>query len=218
MPLILYFRHLYPAAPLVAQHPPRIGHPNKRVLLDIACAPEVPHGGTLEVTRWAPLPLPDTLSLGDLGTLLEARGDLYEYQPVVPGAVEWHLNFADPALFVAYDSPLFAQDELQVAEHSALGSLREALEAEGVDARAVTREGPTPVLIKGVERRCAVDTSPDAARTRCAPPPAPACPPPSATSSPSPPHGPAGGGAAAVHESAGALAAREYPWGVSDGN
>jgi hypothetical protein len=160
------FRRSYPAAPLVAQHPPRIGHPNKRVLIDIACAPEVPHGGTLELTRWALLPLRDTLSLGDLGTLLDARPDLYDYQPAVPGAVEWHLNLADPVLFVAYDSPLFAQDEMQVAEHPALGSLREALEAEGVDARTVTREGPTPVLIKGVERRGAVDTAPDAAAGR----------------------------------------------------
>ncbi len=42
---------------------------------------------------------------------------------------EWWVNFADPHLFVAYGSSLFAQDEIQVAEHPSLGHLREALYA-----------------------------------------------------------------------------------------
>lgn len=42
----------------------------------------------------------------------------------VAGAVEWDVNFADPRLFTAYGSELFAQDEMQVAEHLAFGAVR----------------------------------------------------------------------------------------------
>ena len=75
-------------------------------------------------------------------------------------------NFADPSLFAAYGSPLFAQDEMQVAEHPALGALTEALHANG--SRAVTVEGdsPTPVLVAGVERRCRVSTDRNPAEGR----------------------------------------------------
>ncbi|MFA6168681.1 MAG: hypothetical protein WC700_18810 [Gemmatimonadaceae bacterium] len=34
------------------------------------------------------------------------------------------MNFADPRLFTAYGSELFAQDEMQVAEHLAFGAVR----------------------------------------------------------------------------------------------
>ncbi len=56
---------------------------------------------------------------------------MYDYARAagVEGAVEWHVNFADPRLFTAYGLGLFAQDEMQVAEHPALGALREALHA-----------------------------------------------------------------------------------------
>ena len=83
------------------------------------------------------------------------------------GAAEWHVNFADPALFVAYGSSLFAQDEMQVAEHPALGALAEALRA---GARvALTEQGgkATPVLVAGVERRCRVATDRDVAAGAC---------------------------------------------------
>ena len=83
---------------------------------------------------------------------------MYDYAPVpdLPDAVEWHVNFADPLLFTAYGSGLFAQDELMVAEHPALASLVEALHAGA--HRAVTEEAgvPTPVLVTGVERRCSI--------------------------------------------------------------
>lgn len=64
--------------------------------------------------------------------------------------VDWHMNFADTDLFVAYGSPLLAQDELQVLEHPILGSLRVALAARGQPPE--TTDGklrPTPVTITG---------------------------------------------------------------------
>lgn len=41
--------------------------------------------------------------------------------------VDWHINFADFHLFGFYEGGLFAQDEMQVAEHPILGSIRDYL-------------------------------------------------------------------------------------------
>jgi len=57
---------------------------------------------------------------------------------------------------------LLAQDELQVAEHPWLGSIREALLSRGRAAVTVDRFGnPTPVTITGVQRRCVINTLPN---------------------------------------------------------
>jgi hypothetical protein len=98
----------------------------------------------------------------------ERREDVYDYAPVLkePGAVEWHVNFADPNLFVAYGSGLFAQDEMQVVEHPILGALKEALTARGISARTVERQRPTPILVMGAERRCRVATDQNAEEGR----------------------------------------------------
>jgi len=91
---------------------------------------------------------------------VEGREDIFGYLPTadMPDAMEWYVNFADPHLFVAYGSALFAQDEMQVAEHPALGSLKEALEAGGHTTLTVENGVPTPILVTGVERRCRVAT------------------------------------------------------------
>ena len=69
-------------------------------------------------------------------------------------------------MFVYYAGGLFAQDEVQVAEHPALGSLKQALVAAAVETRTDGPAGPTPVLVTGVERRVVVATNPDAASGR----------------------------------------------------
>ena len=64
---------------------------------------------------------------------------------------------------------MLAQDELQVAEHPALGSLRLAMDDSDVPYMAplTTEDGRrTPVLIRGVERRCRIAIEPDAAAGR----------------------------------------------------
>ena len=53
----------------------------------------------------------------------------YVRSELLPNAVEWHVNFADPLLFGAYGTAFFAQDEIQVAEHPALAALHEVLAA-----------------------------------------------------------------------------------------
>ena len=156
------------AIALVARHPPRLSHPNKRAIYELACAAGTRHGGAITVSRWPQAPLRDDARWAAASTRLELREDAFTYGPPTgdgtSAVVEWHLNFAHTVLFVAYGGPLFAQDEMQVAEHPALGSMREWLTSESVPGlRPVTREGgqATPVLLRGVERRCAVATDAD---------------------------------------------------------
>lgn len=46
-------------------------------------------------------------------------------------SVEWYVNFADADLFTAYHIGLFAQDEIQTAEHPACGAIKEWMNAVG---------------------------------------------------------------------------------------
>lgn len=159
-------RRTYPAAALVRQHPPVLRNENKRVLFAIACPAGTVHAGRLEYSRWPEIPLPVPLALdADRAVRLTlVRDGFYDYRPVLePGVgVEWHVNFADPNLFYAYGSALFAQDEIQVAEHPILGSLREALVAEGRPTTTIENGRPTPVLVRGVERRVRIRSAPEA--------------------------------------------------------
>jgi hypothetical protein len=152
----------FDARELMSRYPARWDHPNKQIVAGIAYPPGARAEGTLVYSRWQAMRLPERVDVGVAAKCLTDVGGFYDYEPSgVEAAMEWHVNFADPHLFVAYASSLFAQDEMQVAEHPALGSLREALTAQG--RRGVTVEGgsPTPVVISGVERRCAVATEPD---------------------------------------------------------
>jgi hypothetical protein len=161
-------RRTFEAQQLMQSHSPIWHHPNKQAVFEIACPPGSPHRGQLEYTRWPAMALPDAVDLAGVADLVESREDVYDYAPL-PGsadAVEWHVNFADPHLFIAYGSSLLAQDELQVVEHPSLGALREALNADQVQALTVERGRPTPVLVLGAERRCRLATDPNAAEGR----------------------------------------------------
>lgn len=143
------------AAVLLQQHQPRWQYPHKQLVYNIACA-GAPPAGTVSYARWAAAALPATVTAGSRFRV--ARG-LFAYAPPPPGTLDWHLNFADPRLFFAYTLALMAQDEIQVAEHPALGALRETLVANGLTPRTVDQHGqPTPVTVTGVERRCAINT------------------------------------------------------------
>ncbi len=158
----------FDAAGLMKQHPPVAGSRNKKIVLGVACPKGATHGGRIEYSRWPTLTIEPGAEIADHGTRNVGRSGFYDYahERDLPQATEWHVNFADPHLFGAYDSPLFAQDEMQVAEHPALGAVREALLARGLPALTSEFEKPTPVLIRGVERRCCVSTEPDASRGR----------------------------------------------------
>jgi hypothetical protein len=161
-PSSLIVRQTFDAAALVATHPPQFRNANKKLVHSLACSADTPPEGAIEYSRWRAMPLPDHVPAA--ATALEMREDVFGYEAAEPGSVEWYMNFADPFLFVAYGGPLLAQDELQVLEHPLLGSLLEALRAS-TDPRlapvTVEHGASTPVLVRGVERRCALATDPD---------------------------------------------------------
>lgn len=161
-------RMTFDVATLMAEHPPLIHHPNKRVVFEIACGKGRECSGEIGYTQWPAFPLPEHVKPAVGLEALESRCGIMDYEPVedFPGAVEWHVNFADQMLFFAYGSGLFAQDEMQCAEHPALGALVEALRADGHRAVTETADGPTPVLVTGVERRVKVKTNMNAKKGR----------------------------------------------------
>ena len=138
----------------MAAHPPRWQNESKRLVARLSCPDGATHSGALTFTRWRALPLPE--SLPEVVPQVESRPDYFTYESWGPG--EWHLNFADRNLFGYYAGPLFAQDEMQVAEHPALAALREALIARRIPCDTTEGDSPTPVLVQGVERRCAIDS------------------------------------------------------------
>lgn len=149
----------YPTQQLFADHPPAINFRNKQVVYEIACPVGCRHSGDLQFSRWQALPLANTVNVAEWQTELVSREDSFGYEPVQQhGMQEWYLNFANWDLFSDYGGPLLAQDEHQVAEHPALGALREALLSEGVPFNTKEDDEPTPILIRDVERRCILDT------------------------------------------------------------
>ena len=160
-------RREFDAATLMAEYPPRLHNANKQVVCDIASPPGSVHRGRIGFTRWAAMRIPPHLDPVADQLVLGAPG-FFDYAPTAASrdAIVWHANFADPNLFVADAGGLFAQDEMQVAEHPALGALREAMAAAGAPATTDGPGGPTPILVTGVERRASVATEPDAAACR----------------------------------------------------
>lgn len=160
----------FDANELATDHPPRWLHPNKKLVYALACPRGADsHRGTLHYSRYKELPLPSLYVPDDAmkqKTQLEMREDAFTYEPTAQEeegrpVVSWYKNFAHSHLFIAYAGGLYAQDEMQVAEHPILASLREALtSSRDKRFRPLTTEGnePTPILIRGVERRIFVKT------------------------------------------------------------
>jgi hypothetical protein len=151
----------FDASMLITKYPAKLKNPNKKIVFEISCPPGATHSGTITFSRWHQMPLPETLTRNDLCPRFDLREDYFTYETPPEERVDWHLNFAHYDLFCAYGGPLFAQDEMQVAEHPALASLRHALIDSGIKPLTVEDGIPTPALIMGVERRCIVETNVD---------------------------------------------------------
>ncbi len=156
----LIYRHSFDAGELINAHPPQLYHPNKKLVDRIACSPAAIHRGQISCARYRAMPLTEiALSIANSTAFEEQKGYFnYECVPLNSDRVEWYLNFAHADLFCAYGRAVFAQDEMQVAEHPALGALREALLSNDIVPFTVEAGIPTPILIRGVERRCAIAT------------------------------------------------------------
>lgn len=161
-------RYEFDTDALVSRFPSEFEHPNKDVVYAVANPPDATHSGTLNYTRWRGISLPTEFELRPSADVVVVQPDFYDYEPFLPAeqAKQWHVNFADPVLFAVYHSGFFAQDEMQVAEHPALGSLADALSATDLPRVTVEDGMPTPVLISGVERRCRIATEPNRLKQR----------------------------------------------------
>src|SRR5262245_16584209 len=114
-------RRDFDAAELVRAHPPRLRHGHKQSIHELVT--RTPPRGRIHYSRWPTRPLPEAIPVRR--PAVRVVPDVFDYEGGDAGV--WHVNFADPRLFVAYGSGLLAQDELQALEHPALGSIREAL-------------------------------------------------------------------------------------------
>jgi hypothetical protein len=154
----------FEARDLARRFPPSISNGNKLLVAQIA-APKGADSvaeGLVRFARWRRVPLPPRFpDAGDLA-LAHVVGP-FAYEPPREGESVWHLNFADTSLFGFYGGSLLAQDELQVAEHPLLASLREALHHRGEMSTAPrTRDGEeeTPCLVMNAPRMCRFDLQP----------------------------------------------------------
>ncbi len=160
------YREQFEASVLLSEHPPSFRHPHKAALFEVAYPDHTALPATIEVTRWMQH-VDEPIRLDGQFEAV-ALPDSFDYVPIVRAApsMEWHVNFADPSLFFGYGSRLFAQDEMQVAEHPLLASVREALLAKGLDAETIDERGATPILVTQVERRLRISTGTDVAAGR----------------------------------------------------
>ncbi len=142
---------------LMRDFPPRFQHSHKKLIFKRACPEGTALFGKLVFSRWREIALPERFAASK--TILEKRSGAFAYEPEPSPTIAWYLNFADRDLFCAYGGRLLAQDELQVLEHPVLGSLREMLVAGGERPVTVEAGRPTPILVMGAERRCAIDTA-----------------------------------------------------------
>ncbi|MEM6257460.1 MAG: hypothetical protein AAGI37_04020 [Planctomycetota bacterium] len=149
----------YSVPGLMIDHPPRFHHPHKRLVFDIACPPNTVHDGEVQFARWDSDGW-EELAIGDEEPVVDCLPSVFGYEPPNEGTIDWYLNFADPDLFGFYGGGLLAQDELQVAEHPALASLRHALFADGFEPMTMSGSAPTPCTVIGAPRRCVIDTAP----------------------------------------------------------
>lgn len=159
------FRRTWTTSELLEQHRPHHTHSNKALLFDLALDGGSALSGSVTLSRWPASPLPTSLGPSREGFKIAAMPGHFRYSPSSQvNAIEWHLNFADFDAFATWRTPLFAQDEIQVAEHPALAALHLEARDQGISMKTVEEttafiSHPTPVLVSGVERRIEVETA-----------------------------------------------------------
>lgn len=156
--------HQFDANELLAQYPPVITVINKAIVFKLGLSEHYADSPIIGYTRWAQMELPRDVHKTDI-ELVHQNG-FFSYPSSTEGRIEWHVNFAHEDIFGFYGGPLFAQDEMQVAEHPILGCLREAILSQDIACTTVQDGRATPILITGIERRCEVATDRNASLGR----------------------------------------------------
>eukprot|EP01080_Neovahlkampfia_damariscottae_P010802 gene10802-3420_t len=166
----LLIKKEYNSEELISNYPPKLFSSKKKLLSKYSLSKDIPHKSLVTFSKYQSISLPKTLKAK---TKLIMKEDSFDYETLnIDNSLEWHINFADFNLFGFYGGSLFAQDEIQVAEHPILGSIKEELQA---NMNGDIKKGPytglkngisTPCLIKGVERRISVELSPNESKNR----------------------------------------------------
>eukprot|EP01006_Ploeotia_vitrea_P037357 TRINITY_DN66123_c4_g1_i1.p1 TRINITY_DN66123_c4_g1~~TRINITY_DN66123_c4_g1_i1.p1 ORF type:complete len:365 (+),score=35.59 TRINITY_DN66123_c4_g1_i1:102-1097(+) len=149
-------------------HPVFFRSPNKQYVLNMCKDAVEGYSKDHEIvfSRWSSVntDFPQQFS-GPLSNLeIEAQKGFFPYDSSGDDACDWWPNFAHSHLFVAWNSDLLAQDELQVCEHPVLASIQMELQHnKQLTPHSFTADREvnkaTPILIKNVPRVCAIDTS-----------------------------------------------------------
>jgi hypothetical protein len=161
----LISRRQWDAGELISGYKPRFFHPHKTLLYEMAFSKGQQSDGTIGYSRWAPRALPEKFPSRKAPLSVTRKTGFFDYVPSAQaGLAEWHLNFANYDVYSTWAASLFAQDEMQVAEHPGLMALRMAATKEGLSMLCVEVGEPTPILVTGVERRLSIDTNPSADR------------------------------------------------------
>lgn len=146
-------------ATLWHKHPPQPEHANKKRLLELPGEP-VP-AGQVTIERWDAATLPKTYVPYAPSTRIVPRRGHFRYLPDEQADQQhWFMNFAHHDAFCCYPHFQFAQDEIQVAEHPLLASVREHLcrRQDQLTARCVEHGSPRPLLIHNVPRQLNIET------------------------------------------------------------
>ena len=151
---------------LIKEYKPVIFDKNKFIVFKLGLKKISNNSSIINYSRWSEEELPSTFQTSDLK--LQLHQNYFDYPESTNDCIEWHLNFAHSDIFVAYGSELFAQDEMQVAEHPVLACLRESLinSNKYEDCLTVENNKATPILITGVERKCFIETNIDSSKDR----------------------------------------------------
>ena len=158
-------RRQWDAHELISGCKPKLFHPNKALLYEMAFASGIPSSGTIGYSRWKPRPLPESFPARASPLLIARKPGFFDYVASnQPNFADWHLNFANYDAYSTWAGSLFAQDEMQVAEHPGLMALRMTAVKRNLSMLCVENGEPTPILVTGVERRLSVDTNPNADR------------------------------------------------------
>lgn len=161
----LIARQQWNAHALVSNCKPRFFHPNKERLYELAFPAGGKSVGDIGYSRWRARRLPDSFPADRLPLVIERQTGFFDYEHAgQEWLAVWHMNFSNNDVFSSWGTSLFAQDEIQVAEHPALIAVRMEATKSNLSMCCVENHEPTPILITGVERRLAVNTNPSPVR------------------------------------------------------
>ena len=149
---------------LIKDYLPVYGPKRKQRIFEVALKKHRTEDGEISITHvMSNQPEMDSTVLEKKSFKLTLDKGFYDYAKAREGEDTWFVNFADPTLFVAYDSDLFAQDEIQTLEMPLLASCCLFLDQSQADhiTKTVTDFGePTPYLFKKVPYWISVNTRP----------------------------------------------------------